>query len=427
MAADDHDKIAEVNLQESEAMMGEWRDLVADIKHIRRGISTWENTLDKQVNQLRSDLNVRLDDIETSFKNAVSQMVTDEIEKFGQTIKDNIDSINSRVEHVENRFDQIEEQLSNSSVNNTADKTDRSIIIRGFSLNEEEDIAMQIQDMLNKIVEGDCVVMNVERGGGHGTSTWLKAELATVNQKIAALQGKSKLSRDKATKRVFIDKVKSPIELTLEHNSRMLLKMMGGSGMRVAGNSRIVKVSDNAGTHNHNNVKQTSPANSGTPAVSGSAGESTGGVEMHSTATSTESTKKNTPSSANTANQPSPSAQPDSASIQRQPVPASAPIIVSSTNQGQNQGFSGLTQGVSQLLGAAAATLGFSTPSQPKTIPPAATLNASFIQSTQDASDSVLLGAVGGLATEDLVFNASAVQYEQEHVVQFLRNLAKRQ
>ena len=91
------------------------------------------------------------------------------------------------------------------------------------------------------------------------------------------------------------------------------------------------------------------------------------------------------------------------------------PQIVSSTDSGQNQGFSGLTQGVSQLLDAAAATFGFSTPSQVKTIPPATTLNASFIQSTQDASDSVLLGAVGGFAADEMVFNASSSHYEQEY------------
>ena len=172
-----------------------------------------------------------------------------------------------------------------------------------------------------------------------------------MNQKIAALQGKRKLRQDKATKRVFIDRIKSPIELTLEHNSLMLIKMMGGSGMRVAGNSRIVKVGDIRVPHNQNNVNQSSQANSGNPVAGDAGGKSTDGVAVQEANTTSTAAAGNTPSTVGAANQTPPPPPSDGSQQQLATVLAPPPSIVTSTDPVQNQGFSGITQGsVSSLV-----------------------------------------------------------------------------
>ena len=81
-----------------------------------------------------------------------------------------------------------------------------------------------------------------------------------MKQRVEILQNKSKCRLKDTTKKIYIDRVKNPFELLVEHNSRMLLKAMGHTGMRVAGNSRIIAVGDNTVRSNHNKTNQSSQA-----------------------------------------------------------------------------------------------------------------------------------------------------------------------
>ena len=64
---------------------------------------------------------------------------------------------------------------------------------------------------------------------------------------------------------MFIDRIKTKEELTLEHNMRMLLKSSSNESakreLRLAGNGRLINVSDNTAHSNNNNADQPSQAN----------------------------------------------------------------------------------------------------------------------------------------------------------------------
>ena len=244
---------------------------------------------------------------------------------------------------------------------------------------------------------------------------WLKVELANVKQKVEVLQNKSKLRKDPLTKSVFVDRVKSPLELTVEHNSRMLLKALGSSGMRVAGNSRIVRAGDNRRSVNNNNENQSSQAAAANTQKTGAANSS---VTPDGTQQSNAQPEKSTGSAATPPSVSTPTRQstgevtssvipPKHVSppyplggtlTKNQQVPGIAKQVASPATSPPRQGLAGLTQGVSDLLGAAAVSLGFSTPAAGKAPPGTQNLNNSFVNMSQDVSDSQLLGAVGGFA-----------------------------
>ena len=47
---------------------------------------------------------------------------------------------------------------------------------------------------------------------------------------------------------IILDKVKSKLELTAEHNTQMILKHLAPAKMRLTGSGRLVEVGDNAKT-----------------------------------------------------------------------------------------------------------------------------------------------------------------------------------
>ena len=92
-----------------------------------------------------------------------------------------------------------------------------------------------------------------------------------------------------------------------------------------------------------------------------------------------------------------------------QPTRSVPPVRVSPPSSPAKQGFAGLTQGVTNMLGAAAASLSFSTPSSGRVPSGATSLNNSFTLGTQDVNDSQLLGAVGG--EPELLFAPNSPTY----------------
>ena len=92
---------------------------------------------------------------------------------------------------------------------------------------------------------------------GRAKIPWLKVEFANKNQKIEVLRAKGRCKASPKFVKVFISRLKTREELTIEHNARMTVRLAGGAKARVAGNGRILHtVGDKRGVPRRSDINK---------------------------------------------------------------------------------------------------------------------------------------------------------------------------
>ena len=240
----------------------EWRQLVADVKYIRTGMANWQDSLrnvESQLADLKENMDTRLTHMEQTMTNTIQTLVSDEVQKVSEGLQSNIDLVDSKVNAVVTQLDQISTE-TNSNHDDNADE--RTVVVRGMVCDDEVlNVADQVKDMFVNVLGVDCTIIEAEKlRAREGTIPSIKVVLATVNDRVSVLQNKTKCKDTDKTKRVFIDRLKSKVELTAEHNTRMILKRLAPANMRITGSGRLVHVSDNKKTLGGVDKNQSSPA-----------------------------------------------------------------------------------------------------------------------------------------------------------------------
>ncbi len=237
----------------------DWRQLVQDVRGIKTQMAGWNDVLDSKLGDLKTTLTTRIGDFEQSLQQSIATLVTNEVSKFTAAIQDDIENISSRVTKLEDKVD----QLSTTPVSATDDADERSVLLKGFKGEHDEPplLCDEIQLLFKDVLDVVCTVKNAATITiGQNNTRCVKVELLTVDDRMQILQNKKKCKDHERTKGVFIDRVKSQLELVMEHNSRMLLKEFGRKGMRVTGTGRIVRAGDNRAPQKQNTDPGTSAA-----------------------------------------------------------------------------------------------------------------------------------------------------------------------
>ena len=194
--------------------------------------SSLEKSLNKKVESLRVSVTKTVNENKAALKR--------DLELTAKEIQDNVDmdigQLTSRIEKME------------SSANKTARAkfdTDVSITVAGLPFEEGEETKERVERLLR-----DCLkchpmprVVNADRLKPRGTGPGLiKAELGSVEEKIAVLRRKQQLRAEEGFSRVYIQSAKSHAERLIDLNFRTLLREIPkGKDFYITGNGRLVK------------------------------------------------------------------------------------------------------------------------------------------------------------------------------------------
>ena len=134
----------------------EWRQLVDDVKYIRTGMGAWQDSLhnvETQLVELKNNMESRLSHIEKSMSNTIQTLVTEEVVKVSEGMQSEIDLVNSKVEAMVTKLDQIS---SDTSSTHDVNADDRTVVVRGMLCEDEVmEVSDQVKDMFVNVLGDD--------------------------------------------------------------------------------------------------------------------------------------------------------------------------------------------------------------------------------------------------------------------------------
>ncbi len=227
----------------------DWRQLVKSITGIEEDVKG----LKAQMVALREEVDQKLSAVETTIRDKIASVVIEEVLKQTEVIKNDVEVMGNRVTCVESSQASLQGLAEDLA---EANKTERSVFIKGLNLskielaeeNGDQDPVFKVQFWCVNTLNVECTVVSVKQITPRGNITipWLKVELASQAQKIELLRAKGKCKNTPTFAKVYISRLKTRDELTIEHNARMVVRLSGRANARVAGNGRILAgVGDN--------------------------------------------------------------------------------------------------------------------------------------------------------------------------------------
>ncbi|XP_023814791.1 uncharacterized protein LOC111947977 [Oryzias latipes] len=178
--------------------------------------SNIETQMDIKINTLRGSLEKIIFDGQAAFKS--------ELEKAVKEVRNNLDL---EVSIMSSRMDDIETKMRNRQVRGKPFDPDVSLIIVGLPQADGENLEAKVKELLQDGLHCDPVptLVATERVRQRGRQPGLvKVELASVEDKVAALRLKSKLKDHGNYRRVYVSSAKSHAERLMETNLRTLLR-----------------------------------------------------------------------------------------------------------------------------------------------------------------------------------------------------------
>lgn len=196
-----------------------------------------ETQMDVKISTLRGSLEKLISDGQTAFKT--------ELEK---VVKEMCHNLDLEVSILSSRMDSIEMKMNTKETRGKPFDPDVSLVIVGLPQEEGEDVEAKVKVLLREGLRCDPVpkLVAVERVRPRGRQPGLvKAELQTVQDKVAVLRRKSKLKDHDNYRRVYVSSAKSHAERRMDFNLRTLLREIPtAKDYYLSGNGRLIKRSE---------------------------------------------------------------------------------------------------------------------------------------------------------------------------------------
>lgn len=167
-----------------------------------------ETQMDVKINTLRGSLEKLISDGQAAFKS--------ELEKAVNEMRNNLDL---EVSILSSRMESIETKMNTKEVRGKPFDPDVSLVIVWLPQVEGEDVEAKVKELLREGLRCDLVPKLVALE--HVMP--VKAELETVQDKVAVLRRKSKLKDCDNYRRVYVSSAKSRVERLMDFNLRTLL------------------------------------------------------------------------------------------------------------------------------------------------------------------------------------------------------------
>ena len=167
----------------------------------------------------------------------IATQVASEIADATKGVKDDISTLNTKVDYLERQLDAIK-----AADNNRTDD-EKSVMIRNFVAEDEAQLPSEIWDLFQSVLEVSVQIDEVTRFKSFGK--WIgpvKVVLGSKQHMIDVLTAKKKLAEYEGLDKVRIEHFKTKQEVIARDNWAFLIRMMGDEGktMRIASSGRIM-------------------------------------------------------------------------------------------------------------------------------------------------------------------------------------------
>lgn len=201
----------EAKMSDCNAIMAELKSQKQEFKTLKAQISETQTQISGMQNSLERQLNSKVERLE--------RLISDNRDKLkaelDRTTKQIQDSLDLDVSLISARIDKLELKMNEAKRPIIKFNPDVSLIIEGLTFTEGEDVMERIKTLLAEGLGCDPVpeLINVERMTPRGRRPGIiKAELRSVQEKVAVLRRKQRLRETEIFKNVYVNSAKTHAE-----------------------------------------------------------------------------------------------------------------------------------------------------------------------------------------------------------------------
>ncbi|CAC5381140.1 unnamed protein product [Mytilus coruscus] len=229
--------------------------LIKVVQDLKIGQEGMKRMFESKLDKLKTDLIASVDNKIKTLRDEISLDLARETNRTDQ-ITNTIQSIQSRIDNVEEQGKQINSHLVNSNDNgilstvqplNPSDNNEITITASGIPVTEHENLIQKAESLISAL--GDEVTQNVRVTGVVRLPTRstnrpgiVKISFRNTHEKVQVLRNKMKLKDNAVYNKVYIKSSKSRIERLIKMNAHAVLRNLPNAqarGLRVDANGRI--------------------------------------------------------------------------------------------------------------------------------------------------------------------------------------------